>query len=91
VTQAPVAELTQCDGGGLVRVCSADDERLRAALAAAGFDVTAIDGGLHVAGGSAAEVGLVAMDAGVALTRLQPVAIDLEEVFMELTGGGGIG
>jgi ABC-2 type transport system ATP-binding protein len=90
VTQAPVAELTQSDGGGLVKVCSADDRRLGAALSNAGFHAAAIDGGLHVAGGSTADIGQVALDAGVALTRLQPVVVDLEEVFMELTSGGGI-
>jgi ABC-2 type transport system ATP-binding protein len=90
VTQAPVAELTQAATGGMVRVSSVDDARLDAALTAAGLDSAATTGGLHVTGASPAEVGQVALDAGVALTGLQPVTADLEEVFMELTRGGGI-
>jgi len=35
-------------------------------------------------------VGRAALDAGIVLRRLQPVTAELEDVFMELTAGGGI-
>jgi ABC-2 type transport system ATP-binding protein len=90
VTQAPVGELTGA-GGGKVRVASLDDTRLAAVLDAAGLEVVVSSDGLHVLGTSTEQVGRVALDAGVVLTNLQPAVEDLEDVFMELTQGGGIG
>jgi ABC-2 type transport system ATP-binding protein len=90
VTQAPVEALTQAASEGIVRVASEDDARLVAALCASGLDTSVNGDGLHVAGSSTAAVGRVARDAGIVLTGLQPVVPDLEEVFMELTSGGGI-
>jgi ABC-2 type transport system ATP-binding protein len=91
VTQAPVEQLLQAAGTGLVRVASLDDDRLRAALAEAGHEATATPEGLQVTGAAPEDVGRVALDAGVVLTGLQPVVADLEDVFIELTQGGGIG
>lgn len=90
VTQAPVEALTQAASEGIVRVASEDDPRLVAALNAAGLNTSVDTDGLQVNGSSTAGVGRIARDAGVVLTGLQPVVPDLEEVFMELTSGGGI-
>jgi ABC-2 type transport system ATP-binding protein len=91
VTQAPVDELTgAAEASGAVRVASADDRRLQEALRAADLAVEQVPAGLVVAGTSTADVGRIALEAGVALTWLQPVVADLEDVFMELTQGGGI-
>ena len=89
VTQAPVSQLLNASGGA-VHVASVDDVRLEAALTSAGVAVTHVQGGLQVAGSTPRDVGQVALDAGVALTALQPVLADLEDVFIELTKGGGI-
>lgn len=90
VTQAPVEELLAAASTGLVRVSSLDDERLAKALAAAGVSFTVHQQGLEVSGAPPEEVGRIALEAGVVLRFLQPVTADLEEVFMELTRGGGI-
>jgi ABC-2 type transport system ATP-binding protein len=91
VTQGSVAELTGAAGGGAVRVASLDDPTLARALQAAGAEVT-VGGpdGLTVTGLAPEEVGRVALDAGVVLRVLQPVVAELEDVFIELTAGGGI-
>jgi hypothetical protein len=90
VTQAPVEALTQAASEGIVRVASEDDPRLVAALDAAGLDASVSTEGLQINGSSTAAVGRIARDAGIVLTGLYPVVPDLEEVFMELTSGGGI-
>jgi ABC-2 type transport system ATP-binding protein len=90
VTFAPVAELIAAAAEGVVRVSSIDDTLLEAALSAAGYDTSAAPDGLHVVGAAPATVGQVALESGIALTGLQPVTADLEDVFMELTRGGGI-
>ena len=89
VTQASVAELTRSTAGG-VRVSSLDDASLAAALRERGADVTAVPDGLHVRLVTSEEVGRVALEGGIVLRALQPVVADLEDVFMELTAGGGI-
>jgi ABC-2 type transport system ATP-binding protein len=90
ITKAPVAELTKGTGAETVRVASLDDARLVAALSSANLDASAVTGGVLVTGASTADVGRVALEAGIVLTELQRVQADLEEVFMELTRGGGI-
>ena len=90
VTLAPVEELTQAGAGGMVRVSSLDDARLGAALRDAGWEPVAVPDGLDVVGAATVDIGRAARDAGVILTGLRPVTADLEEVFMELTSGGGI-
>jgi len=90
VTQAPVDALTQAASAGVVRVAREDDPRLVAALDAAGLDASVSAEGLQINGSSTAAVGRIAREAGIVLTGLYPVVPDLEEVFMELTSGGGI-
>lgn len=89
VAHAPVAELT---GGaaGAIAVASLDDPRLSAALRDAGATVTPGDGHLVVAGLDAPDIGRAALDAQVVLTELRPLSAELEDVFLELTAGGGI-
>jgi ABC-2 type transport system ATP-binding protein len=90
VTQASVAELTGQGRDGPVRVASVDDHALAAAVAAAGGQADHAEAGLTVTGLTAEQVGRAALDAGIVLRHLQPVVADLEDVFMELTGDGGI-
>lgn len=96
ITQASVEELTS--NGGRVLVSSADDARLTSALTEQGATVesardvlpAANSNSLVVSGLEAAAVGDVALAAGVALHELRPQTAELEDVFMELTAGGGI-
>jgi ABC-2 type transport system ATP-binding protein len=90
VTQRSVAELTGAAGGGALRVSSLDDPALAAALQAAGAEVAVGPEGLTVSGVPPEAVGRVALEAGVVLRGLQPVITELEDVFIELTAGGGI-
>ena len=91
VTQASVAELTGGGlAGGVVRVESVDDTALAAALRGGGADVQQTAVGLEVRGLAPEDVGRAALDAGVALRLLQPKVAELEDVFIELTSGGGI-
>jgi ABC-2 type transport system ATP-binding protein len=89
VAQSSVAELTGAASGG-VMVASVDDDALTRELAAAGAEVTSTSGGLVVAGLDTAAVGLLAFGAGIAVTELRALTAELEDVFMELTAGGGI-
>ena len=90
VTQAPVSELTGATAGGAVRVASLDDRRLGTTLQAAGADVADTETGMVVTGMTTEDVGRTALEAGIVLTGLQPAVAELEDVFIELTGGGGI-
>jgi ABC-2 type transport system ATP-binding protein len=90
VTQASVAELTGAAGGGAVQVASLDDPTLARALRQAGAEVAVGPDGLTVTGLAADDVGRVALDTGVVLRLLRPHVAELEDVFIELTGGGGI-
>jgi ABC-2 type transport system ATP-binding protein len=90
VTHGSVAELTGAAGGGAVRVASVDDLRLAEALQRAGAEVVVGPEGLTVTGIDAEQVGRAALETGVALRALHPVVAELEDVFMELTAGGGI-
>ncbi len=80
-------------GAGTVRVGSADDPALAAAISAAdrpAVTVGAADGGgLLVHGLSTEQVGRVALRAGVALTQLFRDTDDLERLFFDLTDGTG--
>jgi ABC-2 type transport system ATP-binding protein len=91
VTQAGVADLTGAAGGGVVRVSSLADPALATALEARGAEVAVGPDGLSVTGLEAEEVGHTALQAGIVLRELRPVVVELEDVFMELTAGGGIG
>jgi ABC-2 type transport system ATP-binding protein len=90
VAQASVAELTGSAGGGAVAVRSVDDAQLAAVLERAGGQVVASDAGLTVSGLEPLAVGQAALAAGIALQELRSVTAELEDVFMELTAGGGI-
>lgn len=89
ITQASVADLTNnADAGTLVG--SQDDQALAAALSAAGAGVSVGADGLSVTGLEPIQIGQVALDAGIALKELRAHTTELEDVFMDLTAGGGI-
>jgi ABC-2 type transport system ATP-binding protein len=90
VTQASVTELTASASGGAVAVSSLDDGALTAALEVAGAQVSASSDGLTVTGLDAEVIGRVALEQGIVLRELRPITAELEDVFMELTAGGGI-
>ncbi len=89
VANATVDELTGAAAGGTA-VRSAADDRLTEQLEVAGAEVTRTDG-LLVVSLPPDEVGRIALAAQVALFELRPAVAELEDVFMELTAGGGIG
>lgn len=91
VASSSVAELTAAAGGGAVQVSSRDDPALAARLRELGAEVEiAGPAGLIVRRLDPDQVGAAALEAGVVLRDLRPVAAELEDVFLELTGGGGI-
>jgi ABC-2 type transport system ATP-binding protein len=90
VTHGSVAELTGAVGGGAVQVSSLADPTLAQALTARGAEVVVGPDGLRVTGLRPEEIGQLALEAGVVLRALHPVVAELEDVFMELTAGGGI-
>ncbi len=65
-----------------------DMRRLEDALAAGGWSVAAVDGGLRVstAGSRAADLNRAATEAGVTLSRLVVAQDNLEEIFLAMTG-----
>ncbi|NJP94901.1 ATP-binding cassette domain-containing protein [Nonomuraea sp. FMUSA5-5] len=72
---------------GDVLVRASRPDRLAALMRERGAAVTAEDGGaLSVRGLTAAEIGVLALSAGIALAELSPRAASLEEAFMRLTG-----
>ncbi len=89
VANATVDELTGAAAGGTA-VRSVDDGRLTEQLQAAGAEVTPADG-LLVVSMPPERIGQIALEAQIALVELRPAVAELEDVFMELTAGGGIG
>ena len=89
VRQGPVAEVVGSATGELsqVEARTPQPERLAPALKLRGAEVTHHTGSLWVTGLSAADVGDVALAAGVALHRLRVDEPDLEDVFLQLTSG----
>jgi ABC-2 type transport system ATP-binding protein len=86
IADCSVAELTQQAAQDLVTVSSEDNARLRSLLAADSVSVeSTTDGMLRVTGLTAQQVGRIAADAGLALTRLAPHEATLEEAFMSVT------
>ena len=65
-----------------------DGSALAAALIAAGSQVERGSDGLVVTGMTAAEVGRIALAAGVSLSKLTARQEGLEDVFLELGGEG---
>ena len=64
-----------------------DPERLASALEQHGHQVERDGDGLLVLGTSPADVGVIALEAQVALTGLAPRTRSLETAFFALTGG----
>jgi ABC-2 type transport system ATP-binding protein len=85
VYQGALAELER---GTRVVTDALDRKGLRDVLTAAGAQVIDADTGLTVSGLSAAEVGLAALGAGIALTLLTPETGGLENTFLDLVGEG---
>jgi ABC-2 type transport system ATP-binding protein len=86
IADTSIGELISSASGSSVLVRSPEARRLRAALA--GPDVTVAgrdDDVLHVTGLTAARIGDVARDLGVALHELTPQQASLEEAFMTMT------
>ncbi|MGK9220113.1 MULTISPECIES: ATP-binding cassette domain-containing protein [unclassified Microbacterium] len=70
-----------------VAVDSLDRAALSRALRDAGYEVELLRSGINVQGASAAEIGALAAQAGVALTTLQQRSPSLEDVFIQLVSG----
>ncbi|MGL5928720.1 MAG: ABC transporter ATP-binding protein [Dermatophilaceae bacterium] len=84
VANGSMAELVAGTG---TRVHSDDDRTLALALTSAGYDAVPTDGGLVVSA-EPADVGRVALGAGVAVRDLRPHGSEgLEELFLRLTVG----
>ena len=90
IFSGPMAEVMQRtrEHIDIVAEHTADTGRLEAALAAAGWSVSAVDGVLRVAAGAsrAADLNRAATHAGVTLSRLMVGQDNLEEIFLEMTG-----
>jgi ABC-2 type transport system ATP-binding protein len=87
IAHEPLETLTARAAGGTV-VRSPDAERLRQGLAEAGIDATAAEGGALRVTAEPERVGELAAAAGVVLHELRRDEASLEEIFLELTGGG---
>jgi ABC-2 type transport system ATP-binding protein len=81
-----IADTAMAALAAYVLVRTPDADRLTAVLRSEGATVTAgDDGALSVDGLTAAEIGALALSAGVALAELTPRGVSLEEAFMRLT------
>ncbi len=80
--------LDDLEKGTRVVVDAPDRPRLATALAKAGFTVDEMAEGLAVSGRAPIEIGQVALDAGIPLSRLTAELAGLENVFLELVGEG---
>lgn len=81
----PMADLIAQSSTNVVTVRSPRASELAAALAAPDVTVTGVDGGIEVAGLSAAQIGDAARDLGISLHELTPKQASLEEAFMDMT------
>jgi ABC-2 type transport system ATP-binding protein len=72
-------------GSGTVSVRAAQQDRLRDALATAGYGVRVVAGGLEVVGASPECVGQVAAAEQIALSALTADSASLEAAFLQLT------
>jgi len=87
VAQEPLEALTTRSAGGTV-VRSPAAERLREALVRAGLDAVSVGSDELRVAAAAERVGEVAAAEGIVLHELRTEGASLEEVFLELTGGG---
>lgn len=81
-----VDDFTRAAGGGGVKVCTAEAQKLRSLLG--GPDVVISSSSaeeLLVSGRDAREIGAIAAQHGVTLYELTPQSVSLETAFMELT------
>ncbi|MET7998088.1 ABC transporter ATP-binding protein [Amycolatopsis sp. NPDC005232] len=86
IADTSVEEFIQRASSRVVRVRTAESERLRDLLAGSGVAVTSLAPGLlEVSGLDGAEIGRVACREAIALEELTPVQASLEQAFMELT------
>jgi ABC-2 type transport system ATP-binding protein len=86
IADTSIEELIRNASGTSVLVRSPEAQRLRTALAAPDVTVSSTeDGVLNVSGLTAAHIGDVARDLGVAVHELTPQQASLEEAFMTMT------
>jgi ABC-2 type transport system ATP-binding protein len=88
ITHSPIAELLR--HSDRVRVSSPQADRLRDLLAEAGVPVELIAPDLLSVRGSREKVGEIAADAGLPIFGLETDQVNLEDVFLELTGSKGV-
>jgi len=81
----PMADLIARSSTNVVTVRSPQASDLAAALAAPDVTVIGVDGGIEVAGLSAAQIGDAARNLGISLHELTPKQASLEEAFMDMT------
>ncbi|MBX3093050.1 MAG: ABC transporter ATP-binding protein [Cryobacterium sp.] len=82
--------LADFGGDARVSIDAPDRDELRVALTREAIDFATTDSGFSVAGRTAEELGRLALDAGVALSRLSAEGTQLEASFLELVSGGGL-
>jgi len=87
VRQATMAEVDAL-AAGAARVRSPEVERLTTLIAAAGIDCSSLGDGALAVSAPPDRVGEIAAANGVVLHELTAERASLEEVFLELTGGG---
>jgi ABC-2 type transport system ATP-binding protein len=81
----PMADLIAQSSTNVVTVRSPQAGDLARALEAPDVVIAPADGGLEVTGLTAAQIGDVARDRGIALHELTPQRASLEEAFMDMT------
>jgi ABC-2 type transport system ATP-binding protein len=89
LASGPVEELI--GAGTSHRVVVPDPAAAQAALTAAGFSVSTVDGHLLVDSVQPADITRALGTAGIWLAELTPVRADLETVFLQLTSGDTLG
>ena len=86
IAETTVADFVNKSGHAAVRLITPDPGAFAAALTAAGATVsTSADGSLAVQGTTAAQIGDIATRDGLRIHELAPIAVSLEDAFMELT------
>ena len=86
IAETSVADFVTKSGGGAVRLVTPDQAVFAMTLTSAGAKVeTAGDGSLTVEGMTASQIGDLATRDGLRVHELMPIAVSLEDAFMELT------